>query len=100
MQGNTQNNTHGTHAFEGRPPPDTRPCTYTSTILGDLLQRRVTQQQALLFRAEADLRHGLITATLDGEHTTLTELGVAHGIANRQGRNFLALMHAGTVRHL
>lgn len=78
----------------------TRPCTYTSATLGNLLQRRVTQQQTLLLRTEANLRHGLITAALNGQHTALAKLGVAHRIANRQGRNFLALMHAGTVRHL
>ena len=84
-----------------RYPPLHRRCQVLAPdALAHLLQRRVTQQQALLFRAEANLRHGLIAATLNGEHAALTELGVAHGIADRQGRDFLALVHAGTVRHL
>ena len=68
--------------------------------LAHLLQRRITQQQALLFRTETDLRHGLIAATLNGEHAALTELGVAHGIADRQSRDLLALVNTRTVRHL
>ena len=84
-----------------RYPPLHRRCQVrTPDALAHLLQRRVTQQQALLFRAETDLRHGLIAATLNGEHAALTELGVADGIADRQSRDFLALVHAGTVRHL
>ena len=82
---------HAQGSAQGRrTPSDARPLhVYNRAALGDLLQRRVTQQQALLLRTEAHLRHSLIAATLNGQHAALAELGVAHGIANRQGRDFL-----------
>ena len=61
--------------------------------LRDFLQRRVPQQQTLLFGGKTHLRHGLIAGAFQSENSALTELGVAHRIAHLQLRNFLALMH-------
>ena len=81
-------NTPGTALTRGAgtlryPPLQQLDQVRTPEALAHLLQRCVTQQQTLLFRAEANLCHGLIAATLNGEHAALAELGVAHGIADR-----------------
>ena len=74
-------------------------CTLRVGGLRDFLQRRVPQQQTLLFGGKTYLRHGLIAGAFQSENPTLTELGVAHRIAHLQLRNFLALMHSRAVTH-
>ena len=65
----------------------------------DLLNRRVPQQQTLLFGGKTHLRHGLIAGAFQSENSALSKLGVAHRIAHLQLRNFLALMHPRAVAH-
>ena len=65
----------------------------------DLLNRRVPQQQTLLFGGKTHLRHGLIAGAFQSENPALAEGFMAHRIAHLQLRNFLALMHPRAVTH-